>query len=361
MANRSFLLPEDEYDDNNEPYDTISSRDPLEDVGAPAPIEEEMPQPAPVNPAIRDMIMKRREPSSAMSQDAYKNDPWMKQYDTEQKDMDQYREAKLGADTSTNIGQAFAQMAQGANTPQMNKGLYENIGAQNREMLGSKEKDLDRKRKVIEAIESRKSREALALGQREDRNLQRDMMGQKFQLARDDKQAREAKLSEKQLGEVQDFDNSLLSMKSVLGQLGDHSEWTGSLDGRVPDAIVSADQVAWRKELGRMVDQYRKLITGAGASNQELAKLESRLPEPTDTYANFVAKAKNFIDSVERGRGSFMKNLKAQGKNVSPFESTTPSNEKSVSNQIAVSNGQETFTIDASDLADAEKDGFKRL
>ena len=112
--------------------------------------------------------------------------------------------------------------------------------------------------------------------------------------------------------------------------LGDKSDWVGSVDARIPDLLIGSDQVAFRSAVGRMSDAYRKLITGAGASNLEIQKLESRLPQPTDTFANFQSKAKSFIKEVERARTQHLSNLQKVGKNVEPFKSTevaAPSNE----------------------------------
>lgn len=318
MPNRSFYDPNDETDeDDSLPYQSVSNRPPLEDTGDSPPATPLSPVSAP-DPIVKEFLSKRMATSKPPT--GLDADPLMQQYQKDQSDLEDYRRTKLQADNTANLGESFSHLALGANAPQENK-VFKNIQTQNQELLGSKEKDLDRRRKVMEAIESRKAREALESGRRDDRNIQREQIQATRDLSRQDRKDREAKLSEKQSTEIQDFDDSLATMKSVMGQLGQHSDWTGPVDGRLPDAIVGADQVAFRSELGRMVDKYRKLITGAGASNQELKKLEGRLPQPTDTYANFVSKANNFMKEVERGRGSFVKNLSAQGKNTKPFES----------------------------------------
>jgi hypothetical protein len=335
--------PMEEDDDENSPYDAVSSRPPIE--------------------SPRSQVMNFISQKNASSQPSNKleDDPLMSQYLKEQSDLDDYRKVKLNADTASNIGQSLSQMALGANTPQANP-VYKNIDTQNQQLLSSKEQDMDRRRKVLDAIEARKARQEYEEGRRQDRQLHEKELAQNRNLIREDHKEKEAKLSDKQMTEMQDFDDSLDSMKSIVSQLGSHSDWTGPMDGRMPDALVGADQVAFRSELGRMVDKYRKLITGAGASNQELKKLESRLPSATDTYSNFVAKSKNFIDQVERAKGRYVKGLKGQGKNTAPFEgSPSAQTEKSASNKVVVSNGQETLSIDPSDLADAEKDGYRRL
>lgn len=363
MANRSYLNFEDELKDPDGelvPDDSISDRVQIPDFAAQA-LESSAPAQSASNPMI-DAIMKRRAmPNSSPLASSDESDPLMQRYESDQNDLNKYREAKRGSDFIANMGQAFSNFSLGGNAPKQSSNLYDQMGKQNSEMLKSKEEDLDRRQKIVNAIEARKMRNEMESGRREDRNLMREQIYATRGQARTDKKEAQARLSEKQLGEVQDFDNSVDSMKSVLNQLGNKSEWTGPVDGRLPDAVIGSEQVAFRSELGRMVDQYRKLITGAGASNQELKKLEGRLPQPTDTYANFVAKGKNFISAVERGRGNFMKNLKAQGKNTSPFEGSSLEKESSGSNKVIVTNGKETYAVDPSDVADAEKDGFRRM
>lgn len=138
------------------------------------------------------------------------------------------------------------------------------------------------------------------------------------------KKEEKAKLSDKQLEQVDQFDQSIEKMQSALDALGDNASWTGPVDGNIPDFLTPSDQVAFRSAVGRMTDAYRHLITGAGAGNKELEKLESRLPSATDTFANFQAKAKDFIKEVQNSKNKKLENFQKQGKNVSAFKTETP-------------------------------------
>jgi hypothetical protein len=335
----------DDEEDEMKPDTSVASRPPVSPISMTP------------DPVVKQFLMQKNATSKSTT---LMDDPLMKQYMKDQSDVDQFRQAQGQANTIANVGQALSQMSAGTATPQEN-GVYKSIAAQNQSMLGEKDKDLERRRKVMEAIEGRASREMIEQGRREDRDIQRNMLKASKDQARHDKREQEAKLSDKQTEGLQEFDDSLATMKSVLGQLGNHSNWTGMVDGRVPDTFVGPDQVNFRAELGRMVDKYRKLITGAGASNQELKRLEGRLPSVTDNFANFVAKANGFISEVERQRGSFLKNLNAKGKNTKPYESGITAAQESQGSKILVSNGKETLQIDPSDLAEAEKDGYKRM
>jgi hypothetical protein len=146
---------------------------------------------------------------------------------------------------------------------------------------------------------------------------------QKFQaeqgMRNQEKREIAAKPSEKQVESMTDLDNASNDLKNITGMLGENSEWTGSLDGRVPDMLVGADQVAFRSALGKYKDAYRKAVTGAGASVAEIARLESRLPSETDTHANFKAKANEALRELEQRKKTLTSNYSKMGKNVAAF------------------------------------------
>lgn len=171
MANKSYLNFEDELNDQ-EPYSSVSSREPLSDVGFDSILnqdqEEEddgdlpVSQPAtlPRSEAIKQAILSRKAPAQSPSNLAA--DPLMKNFMDDKQAMGDLREAKRGADLISNLGQSFSQMAQGSNTPKSNQSLFDNLASQNQGMMKSAEGDLERKQKVIQAIEQRKSREAVS-------------------------------------------------------------------------------------------------------------------------------------------------------------------------------------------------------
>jgi len=344
---------DDLEDDENSPYDSVSANPPLQPVGL-AAVPQVASQPDPI---VKQFLMQQNATPKTTS---LADDPIMQQYFKDKSNIDELRQAKMRADTQSNISQALSQLAQGTSTPK-DTGVFNKIAAQNQEMISEQDKDLARRQKVMESIGNRQASSARFAAQQDLSKAVREQTQANKDLVRQDKKEKDAKISEKQAQEIQDFDDSIATTKSLLGQLGNHSDWTGPVDGRIPDFAVTPEQVNFRAELGRMVDKYRKLITGAGASNQELKKLESRLPQPTDNYANFVAKAKGFVNEVEGARSRYLKNLGAQGKNTKAFESGVSANQESGSGKVVVTNGQETLEIDPSDLADAEKDGYKRM
>ena len=191
-----------------------------------------------------------------------------------------------------------------------------------------------------------------------DRNLQRESMRASRDAARQEKAETKARPSDKQIEAFTDIDNASSDLNNLLATLGDKSNWTGSVDGRIPDMFVGDDQVAWRSAVGKYKDAYRKAITGAGAGPTEIAMLEKRLPSETDTLANFQAKAKEALKELERRKATMTSNLEKGGKDVSKFrDESVPKS----SGKVKVSNGKETLEIDESDVADAEADGYKRV
>lgn len=177
MANRSYLRPEDEFGDESAPYSSISSRGPIQDFTGmgddPSPNDflgsyARGPASAP-NPAVKDAIKKRAQTvlknplvqkgDPAIDKAGRLNqDPLLQQFDESQDKLNSYREAKAGADAITNLGQAAASFAQGANTPQNNTALFANLQKQSASELEGAESDEQRRGKVLEAIEARQSK-----------------------------------------------------------------------------------------------------------------------------------------------------------------------------------------------------------
>lgn len=164
------LFMDSDEDDEKKPYSSVSNRGSFDESGLPPP----PPNSTPANPTIKEMILNRM--NNPLPADQYSEDPSMKRYEAEQGDLNQYRQAKINADTITNVGQALAQVAQGTNAPRVNQDLFQNIQKQNENLAKSKEENMDRRAKIINAIEARKARETISKGSKEDRELQRTEM-----------------------------------------------------------------------------------------------------------------------------------------------------------------------------------------
>lgn len=181
--------------------------------------------------------------------------------------------------------------------------------------------DSDRLR-LAEAENARRDRQAMMLLQKEANEIARNQTREdKLNMHRekiDERRKHEAKLSDKQTQDVTDFDSTIETARDIERQL--KGNWVGPVDGRVPDLAVGGDQAAFRASVGRMVDSYRKMITGAAAGDRELAKIESRLPRVTDTPEQFKAKAQSFAKEMEKAKIRYLRNLKRKGKDTTEFE-----------------------------------------
>lgn len=146
----------------------------------------------------------------------------------------------------------------------------------------------------------------------------------------DEKSQKAATLSDKQITPINDVDTIIANVDNILGLVSkkEAKGFVGPVDAKVPDMFVGAEEAAFRSSVGRMSDAYRKAITGAGASVMELQKLESRLPNPSDNYNQFVAKAREFRKELIRNRNTYLNTLKKQGKNVSEFQTPETTQEE---------------------------------
>lgn len=153
-----------------------------------------------------------------------------------------------------------------------------------------------------------------------------------------EKKAKEARLSDKQIENVKEFDNSITGMNHIIEEFGRLKKPTGVIQGRVFDELRPDEEVAFRAAVGRMSDMYRHLITGAGAGFQELNRLATRLPKVTDPPSQFIAKAKDVLKEYERTRKLYLGLLKhGQKKDVSELENPG-GGEKKV--RVRLGNGQ---------------------
>jgi hypothetical protein len=168
MGYINYQDAEDDLEDGLVPDSSISNRDLIESVdpSVSSPASQAVQDP---DPSVKDYLMQ--------------------QYLKQQQDQNNFNQAKIQSDTNNNIAQSFAQMAQGANTPKENP-VFKNISDQNSQMLNTKTKDLDRTRMVMNAIENRKAKEALAQKSNDIRNASLDVRKQALQNETNAKQER---------------------------------------------------------------------------------------------------------------------------------------------------------------------------
>jgi hypothetical protein len=136
-------------------------------------------------------------------------------------------------------------------------------------------------------------------------------------------------LSNQQINVIRDANEAELVINKMVEGLGNNSDWVGPIDGRIPNSWLGytergAEQVGWRTTVGRFNDLYRKAITGMGATLGEIEKLETRLPQQKDTYANFKAKAKTMLAELREKRAKYIESLEKGGQFVDNFKEDAP-------------------------------------
>lgn len=193
-------------------------------------------------------------------------------------------------------------------------------------------------------------------GQAKDRaKIAASAAGDRAAQARQDRIDSKKRVTDKQVEALTDLDNAESDLKNILSMVANNTSWTGPVDGRIPDMLVSKDQAAWRSAVGKYKDAYRKAITGAGAGMQEVSRLESRLPSETDTYSNFKSKAEEALNELKRKRRIYTENLSKSGKDVSNFKKDSASDYPKT-----VRNGNKTAIVkDAKEEAEAKEEGFE--
>jgi hypothetical protein len=361
------FLDEDE-DGEQKPYSSVSSRSPLQEIGG-AP-----------DPVVKNFLAQKM---ATPKDPALDQDPMMQQYLKEQSDLDDFRQAKLKADTMTNMGAAFSQLAQGVNTPK-DSGVFKNIASQNQALLNSTAGDVDRRQKVRDAIEARKLRSTLAresqqarkeqlASQQADRVLNRELaMSYKHGKDAEKREDRDLALAVPgydRTGEVlpkpeeamkfrratasaEQLQNKLKRLRDLVGEVGSFEY--GGERGQEMDSLATEIQLLSKNEdmynLGVLTGPDMGLlqkITASPSSIQSLFTRDSTRKKQIDTQLKSI---QDKLESSAKSMG-YKKGMSAQQEKDSGPQS----------DKVIVSNGKETLQIDPSDLAEAEKDGYKRM
>ena len=82
------------------------------------------------------------------------------------------------------------------------------------------------------------------------------------------------------------------------------------------------DFIAWKANVQDAFQQYRVAVTGAQASDKEIALLAKNRPNENDTYDVFVKKAREVRKIGNMVLGRYIQNLGRAGYNISGFQDT---------------------------------------
>jgi hypothetical protein len=171
------------------------------------------------------------------------------------------------------------------------------------------------------------------------------------------------KLGKELPGDVADFEAKYALVKKAIGDAPGDIPGVGPWDARVPTAMPEVlggpnkTDLDVQKAAGQMLAAYQKLITGAGASDAERANLE-KISIDLKNEKGFASG----LESLKQAYDAKVKDVRARFRPevVQRLEQGQKrEGGGSAPERVTVSNGKETLEIDAGDVAEAERDGFK--
>lgn len=222
------------------------------------------------------------------------NSPEMERYEQDLGELQNLRELKMGMDQASNMGLIAQQAAQGSNAPTPNNALSQNMAKQSQSMLSSKEGDLDRRQKIMAAIERRKGTQAL----RDSVNSNRQAAAQTAAQTRLDKQDTDRF---DRMGKT--ITSEVASGRSTLGTAAKVKQSIENAEALIQGALdpneLDARQVY---ELAKVLDRVLSQggTTVAGAEHLDIDTARKRLGKQIEFFTNKRQGA---------GAGDFVKNI----------------------------------------------------
>ncbi|HRZ15345.1 MAG TPA: hypothetical protein P5110_07550 [Candidatus Omnitrophota bacterium] len=133
-------------------------------------------------------------------------------------------------------------------------------------------------------------------------------------------------MSNDQVEKVTDYDNTVQAMSDSLDMLKKYKFPTGVVAGNISPTIAQYMPQYGPKfgtfftKLEDAFQKYRKVTTGAQASDRELQMLRPIIPNRNDTYDTFVDKAEAFIKWKKLERDTYLRNTGLAGFDVTGFQ-----------------------------------------
>lgn len=167
-------------------------------------------------------------------------------------------------------------------------------------------------------------------------------------------------------GDLADFESKYARVKAAIDANPNDIPGVGKWDANVPSFVPEAlggpgkADLDVQKDAGQMLAAYQKLITGAGASDDErkmLAKISLDLNNEKSFASGLESLREAYTAKVKQVRTGFATPVLQQYDKNANREGLGAK----TGGKVRVSNGSETLEIDAADLAEAERDGFKAV
>lgn len=310
----------DEDEDGKQPYDSVASRQPLEDVNpiggeaaqddddsapsAPADLPalsssdqlaqiqknldaaSAQPSQPSLSDAVKNAIAQRMAPQGTSSETLSQlaNDPYMKQFNQDQAGVSDLLKAKLQSDSINNQGLALQQIAQGANTPTGNPQLAKNLADQSADILKAKQNEVDQRRKVVDAIQARNEKARETDQRSDDRQLQYATLAASKQIAGQDKKDQSADKNYTSLRkDLETFRGNQAAQQAATSVLS-ADKALAMVKNRDPNTLTTQDLSLLAEEMG-------KIASGGVPSEHGVQAL---LPNNLSTK---VAEMQNFLSS----------------------------------------------------------------
>jgi hypothetical protein len=141
------------------------------------------------------------------------------------------------------------------------------------------------------------------------------------------------KLTPTQIEHLNDYETARSNMQEILNQMKQYQFKTGPLQpmswkflgiGELFTQLFGSKEfAAFKSAVNRAFQSYRKLVTGAQASDKELARLEPNLPKVTDRPDIFIEKAQQLINEYDRLKNLYLEDLKRGGYDISAYSNVS--------------------------------------
>ncbi len=131
-------------------------------------------------------------------------------------------------------------------------------------------------------------------------------------------------LTADEIKKIQDLDDEIMNLQDLHQTADLNPDFTGLSFNYMPGktagkAILNPDFDVFKKKLQRLNDNYRRVVTGAGAPMAEIDRLLQANPRVGDPTPNFKRTSREFIMKGEETRSRYIENLARAGKDVSKY------------------------------------------
>ncbi len=129
-------------------------------------------------------------------------------------------------------------------------------------------------------------------------------------------------LTPKEIEKISAYEEGAEIMTNLETDVANNENLAGIFAGRILlRGKVDPNFAKFKQRTAMQFNEYRHRITGAGATNQELANLEKSTPMVTDSPVEFMAKAKTFAEINMSIRNRLLQNMERAGNvDVSGFD-----------------------------------------